>query len=996
MIYQINKTNYKNHLTFEENRLAPRTYFIPFSILEELKSTYPQHERYHSDKITLLNGAWDFFYFEKVSLMHDSIDTENFDWKKVKVPSVWQRTGIESPVYLNTSYPFKIKPPKFPYDCPVGVYKKNFKVAGNGKKVISFLGVAGAMDLYVNGKWVGYGEGSHNNQEFDITDFLSKDEAVNELVVVVFKWSNGTYLECQDMFRENGIFRDVYITSFAECDFYDIKIKTKKVINNYELQIAANFIGKDFIATAMLYDGNRLIEEGKFFNGYLEFSGLDVEEWSAEIPKLYTLYLIIEKDGSIVSAVRSLTGFKTVSIDDEVFKINGKPVKLLGVNHHDTHPENGYVMTAEELENDIQIMKDFNCNTVRTSHYPPDPAFLQLCDIYGLYVIDEADIECHGTYAKFPPQPKLISHNSAWAGHFLDRVKRLVVRDYNRPCVIMWSLGNEAGGYKNQDLCAKWIKNVSDLPVHYENVIHSKRFKYDVVSEMYTAVEKMKKIAEHKASKKYHGTPFFLCEYAHAMGFAPGNLKEYVDLFLENDNMMGGCIWEFADHAVYQKGNKYKYTYGGDHGEEKHDKHYCVDGLFFPDRTPHVSAFNMREAYRPIRASMIDINTFKFFNIRVFQSTNDIKIKWELLQEGIIIEEGAFIADIKPQESIEKTITYRKLEKGSEYTINFIYLDRFSGKERGKEYFTLQSKPLITTKESLKLKRAIEGNVSKYIFDKGHIIFDKEKGSIVSYFVDDKELLNTEATNNTGFMPNIVRADIDNDKWIKLKWKKLGYYDMATHVKKVKECIYPDKAVINVTLSFKSGIISSFKVFDTYTIYDDGELRFESSIKSKLFSREIPRFGNMLELKKVFENIEYYGLGKRENLPDCKMHAQLVREKTKIKDFGDKYIKPQETGTRCDVRWASVTDEDGTGIMFKADEKPFIFNASHHTINDIIEALHQEDLKETNSSLIYVDGFMTGSGNNSCGKIPLKKYRVKLTRKKLQYSFFVKPISRNN
>lgn len=435
--------------------MEPRAYFIPFGSRAALEKTEYLHERENSDKIIFLSGKWQFKYFEKVSDMPEVFVTGIDDMDEIDVPSTWQRTGYEPPFYLNSRYPFKCRPPKFPEDVPVGVYYKTFDIDDRQNKeyILTFLGAMSSLDVYVNGEFAGYSEGAHNTAEFDIKPMLKRGE--NELVAVVHKWSNGTYLECQDMFRENGIFRDVYIQVLDKTYIYDYQVKTQETENGFnlmgEVDIKGSTSGYGIEAVLLDSDGKEVAKG--VYNAAEKvrytFENLQVNKWSAEIPNVYTLYLTLTKDGEEKEVVRSIVGFRTIRIDGEVFLFNDAKIKMKGVNHHDTTPHGGYVMTPEELLRDVKLMKEFNVNAVRTSHYPPDPMFLTLCDIYGLYVVDEADIETHGCGGGLPGINR-ISNSKIWTGHYLDRVKFMYMRDRNHPSITMWSLGNESGGWKTR------------------------------------------------------------------------------------------------------------------------------------------------------------------------------------------------------------------------------------------------------------------------------------------------------------------------------------------------------------------------------------------------------------------------------------------------------------------------------------------------------------------------------------------------------------------
>ena len=581
MKYEISRKLHSDFSVFEENKLTERSYFIPFSSAELLRNSDYKNERYISDRTILLNGQWDFAYFDKLSKVPKILDTESISFDTIDVPSTWQRTGYDQIAYINTRYPFPKKPPHIPQDVAVGIYRKCVSVKkSDNRKVLTFLGVAGALAVYVNGEYVGYSEGSHNTAEFDITSFIKGTE--NEIVAVVYKWSNGTYLECQDMFRENGIFRDVYIIEAAETYINDFLIRPKRNIDGtYDVDIAVSGCFDDASKIKITAADDKLLFETELLpNESTTISSLYVEEWTAETPKLYEAEIVLYNGENEAEALRTYLGFKHIEINGEVFLFNDKAIKIKGVNHHDTHMTKGYAMSLENMELDVKLMKEYNCNAVRTSHYPPDPAFLTMCDIYGLYVIDEADIETHGFYAVpyTTYNPNRLSNDLSWSDHYLDRVKRMYGRDKNHPSITMWSLGNESGGYKCQDICYDFLKKENpEIPVHYEGVNRSKRWAYDVVSHMYASHDLMKNVLEGKAGNKYKGKPFFQCEYAHAMGNGPGRLEEYMQLFYSSDQFMGGCIWEWADHSVYDENAKYKWTYGGDHNEPIHDGNFCVD-----------------------------------------------------------------------------------------------------------------------------------------------------------------------------------------------------------------------------------------------------------------------------------------------------------------------------------------------------------------------------------------------------------------------------------
>lgn len=987
MKYNIDHTRYKDVTAYNIGKLAPRAYFIPFGTREALEKTDYLHERESSDKIIFLSGKWQFKYFEKVSAMPQVFITGIDDMDEIDVPSTWQRTGYEPPFYLNSRYPFKCRPPKFPEDVPVGVYYKTFDIEDRQNKeyILTFLGAAASLDVYVNGEFVGYSEGAHNTAEFDIKPMLKRGE--NELVAVVHKWSNGTYLECQDMFRENGIFRDVYIQVLDKTYIYDYQVKTKEQENGFELlgevEIKGSTDGYGLEAVLLDAEGKeaakgtyKAAEKVKY-----SFENLQAEKWSAEIPNTYTLYLTLTKDGEEKEVIRSVVGFRTVKVDGELFLFNGAKIKIKGVNHHDTTPHGGYVMTPEELLKDVKLMKEFNVNAVRTSHYPPDPIFLTLCDIYGLYVIDEADIETHGCYAK-APKPNLISNSEIWKGHYLDRVKFMYMRDRNHPSITMWSLGNESGGWKNQDACYDMLKEACpEIPVHYEGVSRNKRHAYDVYSEMYTSVDQMKKIRERSKGDVHNGKPFFLCEYAHAMGVGPGGLSDYMDMFYSDDKMMGGCIWEWADHAAIhtQEGAKYLYTYGGDHGEFIHDGNFCVDGLFYPDRTPHTGAYEMKALYRPVKAEKT-AEGYRFTNTNRFRSSDYINIEWQLLKNGVMTESGEMKLDIAPCSSKVIKSPHGETDKENDWQVNFIYTDD-NGFEIAAEQIILESGKRFYKGCGSASRPAVQEKLKEavIVFDGGKVSFSKETGLMMSYMVGEKELLNaTPAAGVKGIVPSLYRAPIDNDRDIARRWIKNGLDRYET------ECVLFElkgvgnniivKTVQSITVKKKE--LCRIKV--DYVVSGDGAVEINQEMLScKELYNEPPRFGFTVELASELRNAEYYGLGAKENLGDFRAQSALGVYKARVEDMHEDYIKPQDNGNHGMTSYVKLTDESGCGIAVYAADKAFSFSVHEYTRKLLQNAGHREDIKDEDTVFLSVDGFMRGAGTNSCGPNPADEYIVK-------------------
>lgn len=998
MKYQIKKLHINNFDVYEENKLTARSYFIPYSKKSNLLAQNVCTERYNSELVTVLSGEWKFKYFERISRLPGNIDTDKMNFDTIKVPSTWQRTGYQNPCYLNTRYEFPMTLPVVPDEMSVGVYCKKFKIKKeNSHPIITFLGVCSSLTLYVNGKYVGYSEGSHNSAEFELDGFVQKGD--NELLAVVSRWCNGTYLECQDMFRENGIFRDVYVTENPDSYIFDFDVKTAKKGSGYSLGVAVKSIGvadgNKNISAELIKDGKSIakIKKTADIKTVFDFGELNVKEWSAEIPELYDLVISLSSGDKAVEYIRERIGFRTVRIDGEKFLYNEKLIKFKGVNHHDTHEKTGYVMSAEDLLKDVKLMKEFNVNAVRMSHYPPDPMLIRMCDEYGLYVIDEADIETHGTQfnesLKITAKPNIISNDKEWLPRMMDRVQRLYYRDKNHPSITMWSLGNESGGWKNQDKCYEMLKKLSELPVHYEGVIRTPRGSYDVISEMYQHPYIVKKIGERKFGKRYKNKPYYLCEYCHAMGVGPGALEDYWKIIYSHDNLTGGCIWEWADHSVYDETAKYKYTYGGDHGERYHDDNFCVDGLFYPDRTPHTGAYEMREVYRPIRAERMGSNDFIFRNTNAFLSADIYNISYELLKNGVAVDSGEITLDTAAGNSEKVTIPYTKTDDKNDWHINFLYTDK-AGNYIAKEQIALYEivdEP-ITAEGRVTYEEKKDNLVVK--FDGGEVIFSNKNGAMLSYKLDGNEMLG----GYKGFTANIYRAYLDNDRNIVKRWKKAGYDNLlaVTKLDGIKEKSYGLEVECEGTLRFDDKDI--FETEIKYMIYADGTIKVKTELERKglaLGSIDIPRFGLNVHLRDTLQNVKYYGLGDKENLPDFDPQSTLGIYEAKVTDLNVDYIKPQDNGNHGKTRYVTFTDDNGKGISFVNCKKYFSFSAHNYTEETICKSRHIEDIRNDGVVSVNIDGFMRGTGTNSCGPDTLGPYKIDF-RKELEFSFYIVPV----
>ena len=955
MQYVIDRTHYHRFDILALNKLPPRSYFIPFSSREKAAAAAAEEKRYVSDKVRCLSGAWDFRFYPRPVELPDVLDTDKVDFETIDVPSCWQFRGYDRPFYVNTRYQFPFRPPVIPREeavgpvfCVhgadrgvgprwmkpkdeynfVGVYRKKITVEmAAARYILTFLGVASCLDLYVNGRFAGYSEGSHNTAEFDITPLLHSGE--NELLVVVRRWCTGSYLECQDMFRNNGIFRDVLLYEVQRHDIRDIRITTAKAEDGWQLAAEVSVEGPCRVRATLGGHGMAASAEadaeGKVT---LTFSALQPRLWSAEEPVLYDLWL--ETDSA---CVRHRVGFRTVEIRGDVFLFNGRKIKLRGVNHHDTDCRNGYAMSAEDIRRDVALCKAYHIDTIRTAHYPPDPLLLELCDEYGIYVVDEADLETHGAFSmQLPPTYNTISHDKKWLRHYLDRAEQLYERDKNHACIVMWSLGNEAGGYHNTDAMYAWLRQRTDLPIHYEGVIHSRRVAYDVGSEMYPSVENVALVGQHRRKEKeLNDRPYFLCEYAHAMGVGPGNAEAYWDEIYRYDNLMGGCVWEMVDHAVLHEDGSY--TYGGDHGEWEHDGNFCVDGLFYPDRSPSTGARIVRHLYRPIRVRYLGDGVYELFNTMSFTdgSAYDIEFRFD---------GGEVVRPTPPLPPLSR-VKVRVRGTGRLVTVA-VFRD---GRELSREQLALGTPLLPCPEVKAELPRGLTIQAG------GTVVMEK----------DGKRL--TTAREGT----LLYRAPTDND--IDL----MGRNAMAGHM---------DQKIRHLATRAEGGAVTveweircryqRFLCRDTYESCEGGIL-MTSRLQCVHGSGELPRFAKAFRLERSFDAVSYFG---RSGESYCDMKEQFPLEEVHctVADMTEPNLRPQESGNRCDCEWVTLSDGE-TDFTFTAVAHPFELGIKPYTDRALLTMRHREDTVES-GTYVALSAFQMGIGTGSCGPATAAEYRL--------------------
>ncbi len=968
------------------NTLDSHCYFIPFG-----KEQNPFSDREQSQRFELLNGQWDFRYYDSIIDLEDDFISVSFT-EKLPVPSNWQLHGYDKPQYTNVCYPIPYDPPYVPDDNPVGIYRRNYHYKPDGlRRILVFEGVDSCLYLYINGELAGYSQVSHSTSEFDITSLLQEGE--NNITVAVLKWCDGTYLEDQDKFRLSGIFRDVYVLSRPEKGLENYIVKTTFLDDYSTGKLSLSVFGCD--VTARLFDafGNVIAE---FHVEENTTGSVDIDApvlWSAEKPYLYALAIYAGEE-----IIGEKIGFRDISSENGVVKINGKAIKFKGVNRHDSYPDTGYYASVSQMKMDLDLMKKHNVNAVRTAHYPNSPLFYQLCDEYGFYVIDEADMESHGCVEVHNDFQwrwdmgydgiALLASEERFRKSVMDRSRLLVTRDVNRPCVIFWSLGNESGYGTNMLAAAEWIKSMDDTRLlHYESthkLDDTSDEILDVVSAMYASPEDIQKFLE----KEEENRPFVLCEYSHAMGNGPGDLEDYHEVFYSHERFCGGFVWEWSDHGFSlgrTEDGKEKYGYGGDFGERHNDGNFCMDALTYPDRTPHTGLLELKQVYRPVRVEKGEKDgSFIFHSMLEFENAGDIlDCKYEITYDGGVLTTGTIDFDLEPMGSTEINLSYEGEKSDRELYIRFI----FNAKEdtiywkKGYEVcfdqikigeMVLGQKGLSEAVPSEKLSVEIQdsplyvnitaGNIS-YGFNKRTAMFDSIKKR-------EKELLDRPISFN------FFRAPVDNDV-MREDWYKAHLNDYI--VKNYGAIVEQDGNSAKITLrqSFGWSKYQPFAYMDVvYQISPAGTLDVKCKLETTNKVTFLPRFGIRLFLPKVFDTVEYFGYGPYESYADKHQASYMGNFSGEICDMHEEYIRPQENSSHWGCKHMTVTDGE-TKMRFAAPED-FSFNASEYTQEELASKRHNFELEKCESNVICVDYKMAGVGSNSCGPALAEKYRIPL------------------
>lgn len=989
---------HQNFETLHVNCKKPRSYYIPFSSSVSALSG----RRENSDRFNLLSGEWYFNYYECYQDIPENILTKKFNESDIKipVPSNWQLHGYDAPQYTNFDYPIPYDPPYVPNENPAGVYSRDFtidKKFEGYRHLINFEGVDSCFYLYINGVFVAYSQVSHSTSEIDITDYVNIGS--NRITVVVLKWCDGTYLEDQDKFRLSGIFRDVYILSRPKGHIEDYFVRTDVSTDFRTAKITIDIdapnpqgINLELIDP----EGGTVARTVTDINGNGTFEVENPLLWSAETPHLYSL--MIDGYGEYIC---EKVGIKSFKVDNGVIKLNGRAIKLRGTNRHDSHPDVGYAVTEQLMLQDLMLMKQHNINAIRTAHYPNDPRFMEMCDKYGFYVIDEADLECHGVVSLDGGYKGALYHTIAKDPTFkeaiLDRVQRLVERDKNRPCVIMWSMGNESGYGECIINAINWTKQRDNTRlVHYENV-HidgtTTSPEPDVVSRMYPTPEWCKEyLADENETR-----PLVLCEFSHVLGNSPGDFKDYWDIIYSNPRFCGAFVWEWTDHAFVlgkTKDGKNKYGYGGDFGEKVHAGLFCLDGLVTPHREPSVGLKEYKTVVQPVKIEVqnLEDKLFKISNLYDFIYLSRFECVWELTLEGKVIESGSLGAlPIPPQraESIRIKCNYPKT--GNCYLrIAFKQMQDTAWADAGEEIAFAQFK-IPTEKENI-VKQLSGSDITvnetaKTITlknDNFEYIFNKFSGAFDSLTVSNKNLL----TKPMAF--NVWRAIIDNDCFVKEQWELLGLNRMETQVREVN-CIKSANDV-EIRVKAKMGAVSRrcyITINALWKVKSNGVIDFNADVQVDEKVNYLPRFGLRMAVDKSLSTVEYFGLGPYESYIDKRYANYFGRFKDDVNNMMANYIVPQDTGNHHQTLWGGVYNKDGFGIVFKC-ENGFDFQALPYSQEQLEQAKHDFELEKPDNTYLCADFMQSGVGSNACGPVLADKYRLK--DKEFNFKLSIRPL----
>ncbi|MFR3868777.1 MAG: glycoside hydrolase family 2 TIM barrel-domain containing protein [Coprococcus sp.] len=994
-----------------EHTMPPRAYYIPASRrMEDLVE-----HREASDRVQMLNGMWKFRYFESIYDVRDAFyesgyDTSDFD--EIPVPGVWQMAGYDTHQYTNFRYPFPFDPPYVPQDIPCGAYVHTFSYAKDKKapKVyLNFEGVDSCFYVWVNGVYTGYSQVSHATSEFDVTDVIEEGE--NTIAVLVLKWCDGSYLEDQDKFRMSGIFRDVYLLKRPEKAVQDYRITTEIAETCAKITLDISYYQETPVTVSVEDAAGNVVAQTEISKaGTVTLEIANPELWNTEHPYLYTL-ILQNADETIEDAI----ALRTVAIQERVLYFNGQAIKLRGVNRHDSDPVTGFTVDVAKIKKDLVLMKEHNFNAIRSSHYPNAPYFYQMCDRYGFLVCDEADIEAHGPfmlyrkedtdYNRFKKWNEKIADDPAWEQAILDRVKRMVARDKNRFCIIFWSMGNESAYGCNFEKALVWTKKYDPSRItQYESARYRNydvTYDYsnlDLYSRMYPALSEIEEYLEKDGSK-----PFLLVEYCHSMGNGPGDLEDYFQIIQKDARMCGGFVWEWCDHAIAHgqaENGKTKYYYGGDHGETIHDGNFCMDGLVYPDRTPHTGLLEYKNVYRPVRVVSYDEKTGRLVlhNYMDFDDISDYAdILYEITVDGLCVQKGVLDeVSIAPHSDGVMTLKLDIPQSGK------VYLKL--------RYQLKKELPLLPAKHELGFDEVLLANVDGRNQTAVKWLAEAEEKNEISVSETDTEItlkasdFTYAISKRTGLFTklqyagrdylnhpmelNIWRAPTDNDMYIRAKWENAHFHEAYTRAYKV-ETIQNQYGVIVMS---HVGVVAPTvqKILDVELVWkveSSGRITASMEVSKDAEFPELPRFGVRVFFNKNLSEASYYGMGPQESYRDKHRAASHGLYRSAVKDLHEDYIMPQENGSHFDCDYVELYN--GRYGIAAVSETPFSFQASNYTQEMLAQAKHNYELEESDSTVLCIDYALNGIGSNSCGPEVLAAYRF--DEKEFQFGFTLVP-----
>ncbi len=978
------------------NTCENRAYYVPTSPAVKMDSYMEDSDR----ALMLSSDDWYFHLYQNPYAVQPFFEKDFCpdDFDTIAVPSCWQILGYDRHQYANVNLVIPFDPPYVPDENLSGAYIKYFaldKAQIGMKNYLNFEGVDSCLYVWVNGKFVGYSQVSHSTSEFDISDYVVEGE--NKLAVLVLKWCSGTYFEDQDKLRMSGIFRDVYILSRPQSHIRDFYVKSTldESYTDATVTVTPEWEGAAVPTTVTLCDPDGNVVESKEMTAdAVSFSVPKAQLWNAENPCQYQITIETAEE-TIVQAV----GIRVFEVKGNIFYVNGQKVKFKGVNRHDSDPFTGYTIAREQLLEDLALMKQHNFNAIRTSHYPNAPWATQYYSEMGFYVIDESDIEMHGTvtiynggheYSYLEPFSDdrtygMLCHDPRFEWTLVDRVQRNVMRDKNNACVVLWSLGNEGGYGPNMEKAAAWIKSYDkDMLVHYESSMYqmvgyeNDVSNLDVFSRMYAPTEAI----DHTFAT-WMEKPFIQCEFVHAMGNGPGDIEDYFEQIYKYDGFTGGFVWEWCDHAIWmgqtQEG-KDKYYYGGDWGEFPHDGNFCMDGLVYPDRRPHTGILEWKNCARPVRATLIDgengivelSNKLDFTNMK-----EAITLGFELSCDGKVVQTGTIaVPDVAPWGTAQITVPYTLPATGTVH-LRLIYSQKedtplvSAGYEVGFDQLLIreEAKAPVTHEggnavrvSACDCKVTLCGDNFRYQYNKLTGVFDTMVKDQMSMLDEPMQY-------------NIWRAPTDNDRVIRREWEKAGYDRTTIKVYDTKVEEGADCVTITSTLSI--GAIYIQRIADVtavWTVYNNGDVNIHMDVKRNTEMPFLPRFGLRMFLPNTFADVTYTGYGPFESYQDKRRASYYGTFQSAVQDLHEDYIRPQENGSHwgCDALCLA-----GDGACVSVTGKDFSFNVSPYTQEELATKAHNYELEEKGSTVICVDAQMSGIGSGSCGPQLKEKYQLK-------------------